>query len=165
MKGGMLCGAGISDTKLSGDLARLLSKLCRVSVPLPAPKQQHALSKSAGSHPRRGRNNSNSNNKFERSSSKTNSQSWDPSMAATQINGSSGAREKNITILGRHDSLKLLSERCSTAPAPAYDLHKPRKIRTHEPHQHFYRTISKTLDQKLKYVVALHTSSIELRTP
>jgi len=133
MKGGMLCGGGLSDTKLSGDFVRLLSKLCRVSVPK---QQQQPISKSVSLPHSKGRSRSN-----------TTSLSWDPSTQTP-------ARENTtkITVLGRHDSLKLLSERCSNAPAPPYTLRKPRKIRTHEPHQHFYRTISKTLDQKLRYV-------------
>ncbi|KAG0605830.1 hypothetical protein M758_9G091000 [Ceratodon purpureus] len=125
-KVGMLCGGGLSDTKLSGDFVRLLSKLCRVSVP--APKQP--LPKSAS----RGR-------KFERSN--TTSLSLD---SATQ----SPAKE-TFPVIGRHHSLKLLSEKCSNAPTPTYDVNKPRKIRDHEPHIHFYKTISKTLDRKLKY--------------
>ena len=79
--------------------------------------------------------------KLERS---TTSLSWDPS---TQ----KAAARESYPVIGRHDSLKLLSEKCSNAPAPTYDV-KPRKIRDHEPHIHFYKTISKTLDQKLKYV-------------
>lgn len=132
VKGGMLCGGGLSDTKLSGDFVRLLSKLCRVSVPAPS---KQTLSKSASSQQRR--------RKFE--SSNPTSLSWDPATS------NATTREK-VSIIGRHDSLKLLSERCSNAPAPSYNLHKPRKIRDHEPHQHFYKTISKTLDRKLKYV-------------
>ena len=136
-KVGMLCGGGISDTKLSGDFVRLLSKLCRVSVP--SAKQQPVAKAGA-----RGR-------KFERGSN-TASLSWDP---ATET--SAGARE-SFPVLGRHDSLKLLSEKCSNAPAPTYDVHKPRKIRDHEPHIHFYKTISKTLDQKLRYVITAPSS-------
>nr|PNR42294.1 hypothetical protein PHYPA_017123 [Physcomitrium patens] len=64
---------------------------------------------------------------------------------------SSGANQKYS--IGSYASLKLLQECAKTEqiPAmPAYNTHKPRKIRDHEPHRHYYKTISKTLDSKLK---------------
>lgn len=64
---------------------------------------------------------------------------------------SSGANQKYA--IGSYASLKLLQECAQTekvAPTPAYNVHKPRKIRDHEPHRHYYKTITKTLDNKLK---------------
>lgn len=66
---------------------------------------------------------------------------------------------ESYPFIGRHDSLKLLSEKCSNAPTPTYDVHKPRKIRDHEPHIHFYKSISKTLDQKLRYVIVSYKTN------
>uniref|UniRef100_A0A7I4E5A8 Uncharacterized protein n=1 Tax=Physcomitrium patens TaxID=3218 RepID=A0A7I4E5A8_PHYPA len=124
---GMLCGGGFVDSNISGDFVRLLGKLCRVSVPVqkqPAPK----------SLPQQADRN------FERSN--TLPSSWETRNATIR---------ENFVILGRHASLKLLSERCSNGPSPPYNVHKvPRKIRDHAPHQHFYKPISKSLDQKLR---------------
>jgi len=64
---------------------------------------------------------------------------------------------EDYVIIGRQNSLKLLCERCSSESTPSYSVHKPRKIRDHENHQHFYKTISKALDQKLRYDLVPHS--------
>ncbi|KAG0599032.1 hypothetical protein M758_12G121900 [Ceratodon purpureus] len=128
VKVGILCGGGLSDTGISADVVRLVSKLCRLSVPLP---EQSALKPSQEI----GHNRSNSVPALI---------SWD----SMQDNLSLPCQD--FPILGRQTSLKLLCERCSSGPTPAYDLPKPRKIRDVQPYQHFYKPISKTLDQKLR---------------
>lgn len=143
---GVMCGGGFGDTKLSAEFVRLLSKLCRVSIP--SPKQPDCLKPALQ---QRGR-----------SLEKSNSMpvKWD------QAKDVSPMRE-NYAVIGRRDSLRLLSERCSTAPAPTYSVDKPRKIRTHGPHIHFYKSISKNLDLKLRSATLsfhtwVHTSSCDL---
>jgi hypothetical protein len=136
----MLCGGGGGGEP--SDFAKLLSKLC--------------LSKSAGPkssllEPTHRMTRSNStpasttlhlpNSPHQRHNS---------SNFNTHNSSSGGAAATHNFPLGRHASLKLLQECCSMGPTPVYNVQKPRKIRDHEPHRHFYKTISKSLDQKLK---------------
>lgn len=127
----MLCGGGLSDTNISGDFVRLLSKLSRLSVPLPRSSQVPKPSQERGREVVR-------------------SNSIPPQVFSWETQNSSMPCQDNV-IIGRHNTLKLLCERCSNESTPSYNVHKPRKIRDHEPHQHFYKTISKTLDQMLRY--------------
>ena len=129
VKVGILCGGGLSDTNISADFVRLVSKLCRLTVPLPD-QSASKPSQQRGHH---------------RSNSTPALISWD----SMQINPSMPCPD--YKIIGRQHSLKLLCERCSNGPTPAYNLPKPRKIRAPEPYQHLYKPISKALDQKLRY--------------
>ncbi|XP_073393196.1 uncharacterized protein [Physcomitrium patens] len=127
VKVGMVCGGGLVDTDISDDPVRLLGKMC--GVPLLLSKQP--VTKSSSQQMGRKLNRSN-----------TTAGSWETPDAEMR---------ENFANLGRHASLKLLSERCFYGPYPPYNVHKvPRKIRDHEPHQHFYKPISKSLDQLLR---------------
>lgn len=130
-KVGLFCGRGLAYTNASrGDFVRLLSKLC-LAVPL---SKQSASKVSQDSR--------SSGREVSRSSSMSSRvYSWENNQNPSD----------DYVVFGRQNTLKLLCERCSNESTPSYDVHKPRKIRDHEPHQHFYKTISKTLDRKLRY--------------
>ena len=135
VKVGISCGGGSSDTNISADLVQLVSKLCRLSVPL-----------SKQSAPK-----SSQQRRYHGSDSIPALVSWD------SMQSNSGMPYQDFPIIGRQNSLKLLAERCSNGPTPVYEMPKPRKIRDPEPYQHFYKPISKTIDQKLRYVLVLVT--------
>lgn len=135
---GMLCGGGLS-ANTSGDFVRLLSKLC-LSVPMP----KHSVSKASQE---RGREVIRSNSI--------------PSQVFSWETQDLSMPHQDYVVIGRHNTLKLLCERCSSGSTPSYNVHKPRKIRDHEHHQHFYKTISKTLDRKLRYNVVSYSTSFQ----
>lgn len=149
-----LGNGGGNESKLTGDITKLFSKaLRRASAPLSKPpsKPQQAVAQpkppSATATPVVG--------KIARANStpvEAPKVSGKKTLAPLHSLDSTGANQKYS--IGSYASLKLLQECAQTekiAPAPAFNAaHKPRKIRDHEPHRHYYKTISKTLDSKLK---------------
>jgi len=142
-------GGGVTETnKLTGDFGKLFSKLRRASAPLskPPPKQQPAMQSKPSSAPLLSKISRANSTPVENPKSTTKK-----SLAPLHSLDSSGANQKYA--IGSYASLKLLQECAQTekiTPTPANNVHKPRKIRDHEPHRHYYKTISKTLDSKLK---------------
>ncbi|KAG0617804.1 hypothetical protein M758_4G016100 [Ceratodon purpureus] len=141
-------GNGNESNKLTGDFTKLFSKaLRRASAPLSKPpsKSQHAPTPKPTPAPLI--------SKISRANSTPveNPKPNKKNLAPLHSLDSSGANQKYA--IGSYASLKLLQECAQTekaAPTPAFSAHKPRKIRDHEPHRHYYKTISKTLDSKLK---------------
>ena len=140
-------GGGNETNKLTGDLTKLFSKLRRASAPLSKPpsKPQPALTPKPSSAPLIG--------KIARANSAPieNPKPSKKTLAPLHSLDSSGANQKYT--IGSYASLKMLQECAQTekvTPQPAFTAHKPRKIRDHEPHRHYYKTITKTLDSKLK---------------
>lgn len=137
----MLCGGGGGGEP--SDFAKLLSKLClsRSSGPKSSLLEPtHKMTRSNSTPASTTLNLPSSHHQRHNSSNFHNNSSSAAAAAAAPHN----------FPLGRHASLKLLQECCSMGPTPVYNVQKPRKIRDHEPHRHFYKTISKSLDQKLK---------------
>jgi len=143
-------GGGITETnKLTGDFGKLFSKLRRASTPLSKPPSKQKLSE----HPKP--SSAPMVTKISRANStpvENPKSTLKKSLAPLHSLDSSSANQK--FAIGSYASLKLLQECAqtekSTIITPAYNVHKPRKIRDHEPHRHYYKTISKTLDSKLK---------------
>lgn len=140
---------GSESNKLTGEFGRFFSKLRRSSGPVakPPPKiDSKAVSPRASSNPiisKIARGNLDPVD-HPKSTAKKN-------LAPVHSLDVASANQK--IAIGSYASLKLLQECAKTEqiPAtPACNAHKPRKIRDHEPHRHYYKTISKTLDSKLK---------------
>lgn len=150
MKPKDLGNGGGNESKLTGDITKLFSKaLRRASAPLSKPpskaQQPVADPKPPSATPVVG--------KIARANSTPVEapKVGKKTLAPLHSLDSTGTNQKYS--IGSYASLKLLQE-CAqtekTAAAPAFNAHKPRKIRDHEPHRHYYKTISKTLDSKLK---------------
>ncbi|XP_024374231.1 uncharacterized protein [Physcomitrium patens] len=137
----------MESNSLTGDLGKLFNKLRRSSAPLskpPSKPQSPAPTTKLSAVPVLSKMTRANSTPAEKTSSKK-------TLAPLHSLDSSGVNQK-FTI-GSHASLKLLQE-CALSekslPSATYKVRKPRKIRDHEPHIHFYKTISKTLDSKLK---------------
>uniref|UniRef100_A0A7I4CUK2 Uncharacterized protein n=2 Tax=Physcomitrium patens TaxID=3218 RepID=A0A7I4CUK2_PHYPA len=138
-------GGNTETKRLTGEFGRFFSKLRRSSTSLSKPpsKLQPPVTPKPLAVPVLGKLTKANSLPVQKVTSKT--------FASLHSLNSSG--ENQTFAIGSYASLKLLQECAQTekiSPNPAYNVHKPRKIRDHEPHIHFYKTISKALDLKLK---------------
>lgn len=138
-------GGNTETKRLTGEFGRFFSKLRRSSTSLSKPpsKLQPPVTPKPLAVPVLGKLTKANSLPVQKVTSKT--------FASLHSLNSSG--ENQTFAISSYASLKLLQECAQTekiSPNPAYNVHKPRKIRDHEPHIHFYKTISKALDLKLK---------------